>query len=251
MQTFMNFKSGHAYRYAAMIRSWIHGEDSLFDVRDFFDPAKKAMLEKALNPNKKTLLHDLIELAIEIEMEYMSSKAGEMVAPDYCELLTKYEVPFIAEASFDDEDYYYAQYLFAQIREHVLPGLTAEVFNLLFQDRGVLKAFNALIAERVVDMEQADYPDYLKRDGVFIRCNYWPSWLKDGLTRRDKGHCAICQCDVSGLLARDADVHIDHIIPLNLGGVNDPTNLQLLCDKCNGAKGGDATTTTEMVPNFW
>jgi len=206
---------------------------------------------RRLPRKRKTLLHDFIDLAIYLDLEYVTRKAPEAVAPDFLKTLAVYQAAVEDEASYADEDQSYAQYLFLKMQEHVLLRVSAEVFNLLFQDRGTLKAFNLLIAERVIEMEEAEYPGYLKRDGVFKRCSYWPSWLVDGLTRRDKLHCAICQRDISGLLARGAQVHIDHIIPLNLGGVNDATNLQTLCDKCNGEKGGSATTTSELVPNFW
>jgi 5-methylcytosine-specific restriction endonuclease McrA len=39
---------------------------------------------------------------------------------------------------------------------------------------------------------------------------------------------------LDGLTAGD----FDHIVPLALGGLNDVTNLQLLCKGCNGTKGG-------------
>lgn len=251
MHTFMPFNSGEAYAYSAMVREWIYGEKSLYDVDDFFDCGNTELLNKALLPSKWTLLHHFIEDAIYMDMEYVTRKAGELVLGDLCKLLDNYEVSYKSKQCFNADNNDYADYIFEKVQENALKRLAAEVFNLLFADRGLLKAFNACIAQRVREMELADHPTYLSRDGVFIRCNYWPSWLKDGLVRRDKGHCAICQCDLSGHLAREAEVHIDHIIPLNLGGVNDPSNLQLLCDFCNGTKGGDKTTTTEMVANYW
>lgn len=47
-----------------------------------------------------------------------------------------------------------------------------------------------------------------------------------------KSKCNSCGCDlVDGY-------HVDHIMPLILGGSNWPSNLQMLCPTCNTSKGG-------------
>lgn len=45
-----------------------------------------------------------------------------------------------------------------------------------------------------------------------------------------KYKCANCMCDVS------EKYHVDHIMPLKLGGTNWPSNLQMLCPTCNMRK---------------
>lgn len=49
---------------------------------------------------------------------------------------------------------------------------------------------------------------------------------------RQKGKCAepSCRCDVRH------KYHIDHIMPVKLGGDNNPSNLQILCPRCNSRK---------------
>lgn len=54
--------------------------------------------------------------------------------------------------------------------------------------------------------------------------------IKD-ILRMQKGKCAICR------IALPAEYHVDHIIPLRLGGGNGRSNLQLLCASCNCRKG--------------
>lgn len=46
-----------------------------------------------------------------------------------------------------------------------------------------------------------------------------------------KGRCAYCR------IRLDRSEHVDHVLPVALGGTNDRSNLQLLCPPCNLAKG--------------
>lgn len=48
--------------------------------------------------------------------------------------------------------------------------------------------------------------------------------------------CVYCKTDL--IVDSRKNYHIDHIMPLCLGGSNYPENLQLLCAKCNWSKGG-------------
>lgn len=52
----------------------------------------------------------------------------------------------------------------------------------------------------------------------------------DFLMSSQKSKCVVC---FTSLLEGK---HIDHILPIALGGTNDPSNLQLLCPKCNRQK---------------
>jgi 5-methylcytosine-specific restriction endonuclease McrA len=53
---------------------------------------------------------------------------------------------------------------------------------------------------------------------------------------KQQGHCNNIVCDVD-LVFEIEKYHLDHIMPLILGGLHDDANLQLLCAKCNRRKG--------------
>ena len=55
---------------------------------------------------------------------------------------------------------------------------------------------------------------------------------------REQGRrCATCRTPLGPVHARPPGYHIDHIEALANGGVNTPSNIQLLCPTCNLRKG--------------
>lgn len=50
------------------------------------------------------------------------------------------------------------------------------------------------------------------------------------LLRMQKGKCTCCMAEI------DSGYHLDHIMPLALGGKNEDANIQLLCPSCNLSK---------------
>lgn len=50
---------------------------------------------------------------------------------------------------------------------------------------------------------------------------------------RDSYTCQICGKYMPG----EVGLHIDHIFPIAKGGKSIPSNLRVLCSKCNGKKG--------------
>jgi 5-methylcytosine-specific restriction endonuclease McrA len=56
--------------------------------------------------------------------------------------------------------------------------------------------------------------------------------LRVAILRRDSSRCRMCGASA----AAGATLHIDHIVPVSLGGQTVPENLQTLCDSCNYGK---------------
>lgn len=61
--------------------------------------------------------------------------------------------------------------------------------------------------------------------------------LRKEIARRDNYTCQIC----GKYMPDGIGLHIDHIVPISKGGKTVPSNLQVLCSKCNGRKGAKYT----------
>jgi 5-methylcytosine-specific restriction endonuclease McrA len=53
---------------------------------------------------------------------------------------------------------------------------------------------------------------------------------------------AVFRCELCGVSAEDRALEVDHIVPRNAGGSDDPSNLQALCFSCNAMKRDRDTT---------
>jgi hypothetical protein len=134
--------------------------------------------------------------------------------------------------------------------DQLLDRAMAEVFFLLFQNRGVLLLFNNMMAaemqrraeEAIADPEVA--ARFAKR-GVLRRVAI-PKWAQRAVYFRDRGFCVFCHQDLTGIVNIGAAENYDHVVPLGRGGLNDVTNLQLLCSVCNSKKHmGEPMTSSE------
>jgi HNH endonuclease len=129
-------------------------------------------------------------------------------------------------------------------------AITEEVFQLLFANRMFLLNFNQTLASCLRDGEISIPNNYQGKHGHIKRAGI-PSWVKKAVYLRDHGRCVLCQKDLTGLISTDISLQYDHIVPLNQWGVNDPSNIQLLCDKCNQEKSGKEASTGTKYPAWW
>lgn len=244
---FRNFQYSWTFSHAAWIRNVICNPEELsglVDVNDFF--SLEDIMVNAFEPRQNTLLHIFIRDATYLNLEYSVRKSFASVedaALELQQILKSYDVAFRRFSPkrkrpplYSDPWDAYLHELLELISSTCLSRIVDEIFTVLFSDRGMLIELGKVAAKLVKKAKQADFPNQLERDGIVKRCGYWPKWLTDGLIYRDRGRCALCLTDIFGLLAPGPAKHLDHMIPLALGGTNDPTNLQFLCPPCNNRK---------------
>lgn len=275
-----NFNFCATYFYAEIIQKTINQYDPsnyFSEVSRFFDLIdvlfENIEYEKLIKPNKKTLLHDFIELVIEKDLnDYLFTHIIDDLRCNiynknnpislYC---SEYKIEFLDLSDQVNEDnefkndeiwQMWSDYCYMDIPNEIFPNLISkiriEVFEILFGNRVFLKNFNLLLSQKIKEIPFCeDNADILKSGGVLQRCTYWPKWLEKALYYRERGKCAICSCDLTGLLDTDAKPNIDHIVPLALGGTNDPTNFQWICFICNNTKLGHTVITKNRYNTYW
>lgn len=138
--------------------------------------------------------------------------------------------------------------------EELLFQSVREAFFLLFSNRSILLMFNEMIARSMSEIPFDELPqDYAKnfeKSGVLKRV-YMPDWVRRAVFFRDRGMCVSCKSDLSGLLNVWCEHHFDHIVPLASGGLNDVTNVQLLCATCNLKKGSNTAFTSISYEDWY
>jgi len=129
-----------------------------------------------------------------------------------------------------------------------------EVFYLLFGNRHLLMLFNRMMADQVSETVIADLSprdaQHFERDGVLRRVRI-PQWVQRPVFYRDRGLCGYCGKDLSGNLNIWSEDHLDHIVPLAKGGLNDVTNIQLLCGDCNRKKSHGPARTSSSYEDWY
>ncbi|OUP60098.1 HNH endonuclease [Faecalitalea cylindroides] len=112
-------------------------------------------------------------------------------------------------------------------------------------------AFNFIITRKTNRYMQrtfsCDYEYLLNRDRILRSINYectinsyfcnnqrklMTPELRKKIKERDHYTCQMC----GKYMPDEVGLHIDHIIPISKGGKTIPSNLQVLCSKCNGRK---------------
>lgn len=134
----------------------------------------------------------------------------------------------------------------------LLEAIARDVFATLFSNRGVLLDLNELIAGYIVNatIDDEEILRYATQDNRARRTSI-PEWASRAVFYRDRGRCTACQRDLTGLLSSQFERHIDHIVPLARGGINDVTNLQLLCSACNIEKGANPSSTSNRYEPWY
>jgi len=159
------------------------------------------------------------------------------------------------EAADEDNIYgYYENLILSGPVDELMERITREVFHIMFLNRVVLREFNEHIAHIItssfIEEFSLEKRRLFSRDGVLGRHSI-PEWAKHAIFHRDKGRCTLCNKDVSGVISLQNANNYDHIVPLARGGINDVTNLQLLCKECNAQKKDHHSDTSEYYEKWY
>ena len=206
---------------------------------------RKSVIDKALNFNKQTLLHIYIYQQFLNHYQHYFLNITEDGINDPIELqfleeqfsLYGVKINFI-KIQYDEfeepittnrqviEWYTSNKGKFTALANK----LCDEVFFIIFSNRQLLQTFNLTLSENFNSLKIPKRQ--LTNNGKIPRINI-PLWVKKSVFHRDKGKCSFCNKDLTNAINPFSKSQYDHIIPLDLFGVNDPTNIQLLCSSCN------------------
>jgi hypothetical protein len=144
----------------------------------------------------------------------------------------------VADACYD---YFMEGLRLSQPYEDLLMQIADEVFHIVFLNRAAMAGLNGYLAMHVKDLymdelvEEPELASLFAGDGRLKRKPI-PRWARRAVFFRDHGRCSLCGTDLSGLIDALPQRQFDHMVPLAHGGLNDITNLQLLCQRCNARK---------------
>lgn len=160
----------------------------------------------------------------------------------------------ITEDDFYD---YFNELTITSDLENLYERIAEEVFHVIFSNRKFLLLFNNFISDYIADVnidyiieeDLQEFTKYFIKDGKLKRVNI-PKWVKDAVSFRDRGKCCLCHKDLSNLIS-SSELEYDHIVPLQFGGINDVSNIQLLCKECNKNKGGGKIATSDYYEKWY
>lgn len=196
-------------------------EDMEAELMELKEIVKKISNTEKSNFIEKILNHDMhFSFEIERAIKY------------YCDRNNNF-FDWLKDKKYDLLEDAFHDYLFelwiSDEYETVVNKIANEMFYILFFNRKFLLDFNHYMScthNKKYDRE------------------YIPQWVKRAVYYRDKGRCVLCGRDLSGLvdIVGEKQIHYDHMVPLEKGGINDISNMQLLCSNCNLVKGANSTT---------
>jgi hypothetical protein len=134
--------------------------------------------------------------------------------------------------------------------EELFGNMSDEIFYILFNNRRFLLQFNDIVSNTVNSVHDLIPKEHLTVKGTIKRVNI-PIWVKNAVFHRDKGRCVFCHTDLTNMVNTLTAKNYDHIVPLDLLGVNDPCNIQLACERCNKSKSNSEPSTNSNYYAWW
>lgn len=223
----------------------------------------KLLRSKSITFNKNTLLHDYIKACFLWDNDHYFYETTEEVIDGVFDLefleqqFNSYgiDIDFLT-IRWDKEDEYpitqpsTVQIWYKKNRNkfvQLADKISDDIFYVLFSNRNLLSDFNRMISENFNKFQFTTAE--LTSRGKIKRINI-PKWVKQAVYYRDRGCCTNCTKNISGTISIFSKKNYDHIVPLDLYGTNDPTNIQLLCAQCNKEK-LNRTTKSGIKYEYW
>ena len=242
-ESFMKIIGPDLYFICQMIdKSLDNSMNQMRQIDEFMgDTACIRLLE---NYPKYTPLHQYIEYVVESviwedyqrEIKEVISLKRNTLWVDYLLDAHKFDLNIVKWHKNNQQNKYVDEYLIflndSDILNNLLSIVSKEVFHVIFSNKKVLHNFAKLAAVHIIEIAPSFYPEKLTSKGYLKRATI-PIWVKNTIFHRDKGICTNCKTDLTRLINMQGLLHFDHIVPLSQGGMNDVTNLQVLCSSCN------------------
>lgn len=158
------------------------------------------------------------------------------------------------DAGDDDVYEFMSEVWLSEAYDKLMSATVGGVFHVLFQNRKLMLDFNEYVSGILseANLDEADDLDrsLLASDRMLARVKP-PKWAKDAVFHRDRGHCVMCNLNLNRMTSLEESEHYDHIVPLSRWGLNDISNLQLLCGPCNQKEKGDGAAITSARYQAW
>ncbi|WP_444962050.1 HNH endonuclease [Nocardiopsis sp. M1B1] len=157
----------------------------------------------------------------------------------------------------DEYDEYYSELTLSEVNyEILLDTMANDAFFVLFNNRDFLYNFNYMMSTFVQFIEEGE----LENGGIALQGKDGnsrlkraspPQWARRSIEFRDRCRCTFCLADLSPIHTPINEANFDHIIPLDKGGLNDVSNLQLLCIECNNKKSSKMARPGEYYQRWY
>ena len=261
--SFINMPSQDVYFICQMVDRSLSEINFARNIEDFM--GDMACLRLLSNYPKYTPLHEYIEeIVTDVIWEERDADISKLVDEHQVRWGRKLWVDHLLEAhgfqinflQWDSKrntlvsvEEYLEHLQHEDIMSELIERVAKEAFHILFTNRKVLQDFGTHAAYQVLEVAPDMYPEKFSNKGHLYRARI-PQWVKNAIFHRDKGMCVQCRVDLTRLVNQQNALHYDHIIPLAKGGMNDITNLQLLCAKCNQSK-SDNLSSVKIYYESW
>jgi hypothetical protein len=237
-----------------------------------FEMFKKDIFTSIVKPNKTTAVHYFLAFFQDVSEEIHKIKGNideldylydflvrtleevnltpELPKPDFHNCTDQYH----EECECNDIVEEWVTYV-QKNADHINELIIHSAFQIIFRDKRFLHDFHLELSDFIedyIDDIRAAHPECVTQKNR-IRRQRFPKWLTDAVFFRDMGTCSnpVCRRDLSNLLRTQNQIHLDHIVPLDLHGSHDASNFQLLCSTCNTSKGARLTATGSVTAPFW